>query len=302
MKSRSNGTDGSSTSTSAPSSGSEVQAGHEQPHGNAAAAAGMGSLLGPSGGMLAAMESFFGPEEEVENTAKLHVYVDVDAEEIPIMDRETLTTLAKTGSLPDDHPLTKGAVGHTWIALEYNDLAQIPADLPPQHASLLKNGGKYADSMGFWPAKSYSDDFFDSYVDGKVKHPDTAHEGMEKASQSYEISDDEVRDVLKYADSKSGAKYSVFWYNCTTFAKEAVQAAGKSPPSMGIGAGICLPNAAYDGIKDQQESGVSGTMVDDLEGFDWDAKFEEMYSTPGQNPSANPTTEAREAGGHITRT
>jgi hypothetical protein len=97
-----------------------------------------------------------------------------------------------------------------------------------------------------------------------MRHPDRAHEGSEKAVQTWSLTQAEVDAVIKYAESKHGQKYSVYFFNCTTFAAEAVKAAGKSPPSVSTG-GICFPNAAYDGIKANQEKGRGTTWTKDID-------------------------------------
>jgi len=198
-----------------------------------------------------------GPEVK---PAKLHLYTDVDVANLGIKD------------------LKEGNVGHTWIALEWNDPTAVPNDIAGKHKTELANGGKYADAMGFWPAVNegiyYSTDLFDSYVKGWMRHPDRAHEGNEKASQTWDITADEAKAVIGYADGKKSAKYSVYFYNCTTFAKEAVKAAGKSPPSMGT-MGVCYPNAVYNGIKKRQDNGQGNTMVEDM-----DSGVQSMHNGP----------------------
>jgi hypothetical protein len=182
--------------------------------------------------------------------AKLHMFVDIDVKSLGIKD------------------LTSGRVGHTWIALEYIDTAAVPDAVPGEHKALLQAGGKYADPMGFWPDTQngvyYNPNPFKSWVDGWMRHPDRAHEGSEKAVQTWAITQAEVDAVIAYAESKRGAKYSVYFFNCTTFGAEAVKAAGKSPPSHST-AGICFPNAAYDGIKANQAKGRGNTEVHDLD-------------------------------------
>ncbi|TNE91779.1 MAG: hypothetical protein EP330_04045 [Deltaproteobacteria bacterium] len=256
----------------------------EQARGNGAAAADLSTS--PENGLDGALGMAAG------TPAKLHVYVDLEAQEISMWNpREAKKNLER------------GAVGHTWIALEYPDVSQIPDTVHPKHAGYLRQGGKYADSMGFWPGdEGYSTNPLNSYVSGRVKQPDTSHQGREKASQSYDLTHEEVGKVIDYAESKRGAKYSVYGYNCTSFAKESVEAAGKSAPSMST-LGIAMPNAAYEGIKKQQANGTEGTMVDDLDGLDFDALYEERYgNTAGQNPDADPTTQQREDAGHVKRT
>ena len=191
-----------------------------------------------------------------DKVARLHYLVDVDVKDLGLKD------------------LKEGRVGHTWISLEYDDPAAVPASVPANHRGLLNEGGKYSDPMGFWPKfwvdeegnrrGGYSTNLFKSYVPGEVRHPDRAHEGAEKAVQTWHLTQPEVERVLAYAESKRDAKYSVFFYNCTTFGAEAVKAAGKSPPSSST-AGICFPNAAYDGIKKNQDKERGTTWLKDVD-------------------------------------
>ena len=186
-----------------------------------------------------------------QKVAKLHLYADIEAQSMGIAE------------------LKNGRVGHTWIALEYIDTAKIPDTVPGNHKALLLNGGKYADPMGFWPDIAngvyYSPNPFNSYVQGWMRHPDDAHQGQEKASQTWLLTQAEVDAVIAYAESKRGAQYSVFFYNCTHFGVGAVKAAGKSPPSSTM-AGIAMPNALYDGIKARQKKGEGDTMTKDFDG------------------------------------
>ncbi|MBK9034717.1 MAG: DUF4157 domain-containing protein [Myxococcales bacterium] len=183
--------------------------------------------------------------------AKLHLYADIEAKSMGIAE------------------LQNGSVGHTWIALEYLDTAAIPDSVPGNHKALLQNGGKYADPMGFWPdianGIGYSPNPLNSYVQGWMRHPDDAHQGAEKASQTWLLTQAEVDSVIRYAESKRGAKYSVFFFNCTHFGVGAVKAAGKSAPSATM-AGIAMPNALYDGIKARQQKGEGDTMTKDFDG------------------------------------
>jgi Domain of unknown function (DUF4157) len=182
--------------------------------------------------------------------AKLHLFVDIDVKELGFSD------------------LTAGDVGHTWISLEYRDPLAVPATVDAAHKPLLEKKGKYADPMGFWPAVNegvgFSVNPLFPWVKGWMRHPDRAHEGAEMATQTWDIGHDAVNNVIKYAESKRTALYSVYDYNCTTFAKEAVEAAGKSPPGM-TSMGFAMPNAAYDGIKERQKAGIGQTSVTDFD-------------------------------------
>ncbi len=183
--------------------------------------------------------------------AKLHLYADIEAKDLGIAE------------------LKNGSVGHTWIAIEYKDPATVPNTVHAAHKALLKTPGKYADPMGFWPdianGVGYSTNLIKSYVAGWMRHPDRAHEGAEKAMQTWELTQAEVDAVIAYAESKRGAQYSVYFFNCTTFGVQAVAAAGKSAPAAST-MGICFPNALYDGIKARQDKGVGDTMTKDFDG------------------------------------
>jgi hypothetical protein len=206
--------------------------------------------VGPAGPTGAAAGGGAAPHGGGAKVAKLHLFVDIEAPSIGIKE------------------LKEGAVGHTWIAIEYDDPATVPATVNAAHLPLLRAGGKYSDPMGFWPDIQnnvfYSTNVFSSYVKGWMRHPDRAHEGAEKAMQTWDLTQAEVDAVIAYAESKRGAQYSVYFFNCTTFGVEAVQAAGKSAPSGG--SLVMYPNALYDSIKKRQEKGQGDTMVKDFDG------------------------------------
>lgn len=203
--------------------------------------------------------------------AKLHIHADIDATEMGLSE------------------LLNGQVGHAWVSLEWNDPTAIPATVStkhPQHAHYLQSRagqGMFADPFGFWPYMfsaydealdqwagapdrvSYSPNPFDSYVKGQMVHPDQLHQGSVKATQSYDLTEAEAIKVMDYSASKVGADYSVYYYNCTTFAKEAVEAAGKSAPSSGY-MGVCYPNRLYDSIKARHAAKKGTTTMHDAPG------------------------------------
>ena len=149
-------------------------------------------------------------------------------------------------------------------APDENDLAdflkeqkdRISSDLAENFQTASQWGGfhsRAADSVG------YSQNPFDSYVPGQVLHPDYIHDA--KATQTYELTRNEVNSVLEYAESKKTADYSVFFYNCTTFAKEAVKAAGQNPPKSGVGS-VCYPDKLYKSIKSNFDKGRGTTELE----------------------------------------
>ncbi|MFN3201227.1 MAG: hypothetical protein ACE366_22695 [Bradymonadia bacterium] len=180
------------------------------------------------------------------HVARLHLYAKVDVAEMTL-----------------EH-LEQGHVGHTWVALEWKDPSAVPEDIHAAHRPLLQSGGAYADPFGFWPAEGYETNVLSSYVKGVLLQPDTAYQGSEQASQTWDLTQAEAESVIEYAESKRDAEYSVYFYNCTTFGKEAVEAAGKSPPSM-CDVNVCMPNTLYEGIKERQDDRQGQTRTHDLE-------------------------------------
>jgi hypothetical protein len=184
--------------------------------------------------------------------AKVHLMVDLASRHIGLKE------------------LGSGLVGHTWVSVEWNDPTQVPDTIPGGHKTMLENGGKYADSMGFWPdldglhtedgeGVGYKQNIFKSWVQGHMRNPDDAYEGSEKATMTYQVTTAQAQKALRYADSKVAAPYSVYHFNCSTFARDFVKAAGHSAPSMG--AGICLPDKAYDSILGKAKKGKEGAEV-----------------------------------------
>jgi hypothetical protein len=86
---------------------------------------------------------------------------------------------------------------------------------------------------------------FNSYVPGRVEEPDDAHHPL--VSQPYELTQSQVDSLLGYVDGRRHSRYSLCFYNCTTFASQAVQSTGHQPPSSST-LGVHYPNALYNGI------------------------------------------------------
>lgn len=190
-------------------------------------------------------------EKGNQKPARVHLMADVDVTSLGIKD------------------VQEGNVGHTWVALEWKDPSAVPASIPGNHRSLLMaGGGKQADPFGFWPAINegiyYSTNLFNSYVKGWLRHPDEAHKDSVKASQSWDITEDQAKSVITYAESQRSAQYSVYFYNCTTFGVGAIKAAGLSAPSGG--SLVCYPNQLYDSIKSRHQAGTGDTHAEEMDG------------------------------------
>jgi hypothetical protein len=100
-----------------------------------------------------------------------------------------------------------------------------------------------------------------SYVPGRVEEPDTAHAA--KGLMSYDLTQKQVDSMMGYVNSKREAQYSLFFFNCVTFATQAVAAAGQTPPD-GSTLGICMPNTLYKSILELKQEGNPNAMTTPL--------------------------------------
>jgi hypothetical protein len=177
--------------------------------------------------------------------------------------------------------LQNAQVGHSWVSLEYNDPTAVPDEINPLTKALLQAG--YA-SFGFWPLinrtgdMTYPDDSQQrvdagltpgngtsndtahrgfslnpfKWVPGRVEEPDLAH--APKGTVEYSLNLQELKNMLAYVEGKKNANYNLYRFNCTTFAVDAVKAAGKSAPG-GSMLGVCLPNALYADMDKMSKKG-----------------------------------------------
>ena len=206
--------------------------------------------------------------------AKLMIHSDTET-----VDRSKL-------SLPE---LMAARVGHSWCSLEYNDPTQVPDTVAEPTKSLIEMG---YESFGFWPLinrtgdntypeqaqervdmgitpgsgtsndvshRGFSKNPFNAWVPGCVEEPDMSH--APKATKAYDLNQEEVNKVLGYMNSKRNAAYSLYKFNCTTFAVDAVKAAGKNAPGGDNFMGVCLPNALYSDLYDMQQDGDSSVTT-----------------------------------------
>lgn len=81
-------------------------------------------------------------------------------------------------------------------------------------------------------------------IPGRVEEPDRAHQDEVKVKKEYDLTYEQVKAMLGYVNSSRNKDYHLYNYNCTTFAVEAVKAAGQTASNCSS-SGICLPNALY---------------------------------------------------------
>lgn len=183
--------------------------------------------------------------------------------------------------------LMNAQVGHSWVSLEATDPNKISDEVNPRTKALMEAG--YA-SFGFWPLINRTGDFtlpqqsqqmvdmgltpgggtsdnpahtgFSlnpfKWVPGRVEEPDLAHQP--KGTIEYSLNMDELKKMLAYVDSKRNSDYNLYRFNCTTFAVDAVKAAGKNAPG-GSMMGVCLPNALYADMLERQKDGDSSVTL-----------------------------------------
>ncbi len=130
-----------------------------------------------------------------------------------------------------------------------------------------------------WPQKLYSPgEYADTYGGyagpisvgpGEVKHPDTAHEDdATKAYKHYPVKEKEFDKALDTAVERynSPPPYVLTGYNCTAFAREIVQAAGKSYPGKGLLPGMAYtPGNLYWAIMKEWTKGKKNVATQDSE-------------------------------------
>ena len=153
--------------------------------------------------------------------------------------------------------------------------------------------------LGYTPGAGASKDpahrgfAFDRSVPGRVEEPDRAHQNDIKIRKEYELTYGQVDAMLKYVNESRNKDYNLYRYNCTTFAVEAVKAAGQTAPSGAV-LGVCFPNALYKELyqKRQQDERIivekldpscdpdSGGKRDIKHG---DKTIKELYQTPKQD-------------------
>ena len=99
--------------------------------------------------------------------------------------------------------------------------------------------------------------------------------------------------MLKYVNESRNKDYNLYRYNCTTFAVEAVKAAGQTAPS-GSFLGVCFPNALYKELYQnrQQDERIIVTKLAPSRDPDSGGKRDirhgdktkkELYQTPKQD-------------------
>jgi Domain of unknown function (DUF4157) len=124
-------------------------------------------------------------------------------------------------------PLTD-KVGHSWV-------------------KLVDDAGRFW-TYGFWPQSSLGPSDINKDVAGCVHHPDVAHSPT--ASQTFELTAAEFAAAKAKATAlcSSSPNYNLFGLQCTSFAGQILEAAGKSP-SLGFGLIWESPNALHSWIR-----------------------------------------------------
>ncbi|HEY0711082.1 MAG TPA: hypothetical protein VGF45_00290, partial [Polyangia bacterium] len=80
------------------------------------------------------------------------------------------------------------------------------------------------------------------------------------AVQSYDLRQSEVENLLQFVEQTRGRDYNLLTHNCTTWAVQAVQAAGQRPPDSRMGT-VANPASLYAGIRDNERRGDGGART-----------------------------------------
>jgi len=148
--------------------------------------------------------------------------------------------------------LAQHQVGHSFIKVKLKP-GTAPLDtLAAPTNDLLASRGET--QLGFWPQGRFKSNPLDSWMAGSVREPDTIHNP--KGAVTYDLSAAQLAALFGYVQLHRSSRYSVYFYNCTTFAVEATRAAGQTPPNGALFGGVCLPNALYAGILRAERAGV----------------------------------------------
>jgi hypothetical protein len=83
--------------------------------------------------------------------------------------------------------------------------------------------------------------------------------------RSYELTQPQVNHFLSYVNAHRHAMYSVYFFNCSTFAEEAVKASGHvSPRGSGTSLLPVVPQEMYRSILELKEKGEPGAETTPL--------------------------------------
>jgi hypothetical protein len=193
----------------------------------------------------------------VSTVARLHLNVAVQPPDPRLLpsDRTQLTLRTIRAAGEGVSP------GHSWLSLEYHDPSAVPDEVPEPSRDLLRSGGT---SISFgpyvWPVPLNP---FNSYVDGGVAEP-TDWRGAQ-AVRSYELTQPQVNQFLNYVNAHRRAQFSLYFFNCGTFAEEAVKASGHvSPRGSETSWTPAAPQEMYRSILALKEKGESGAETTPL--------------------------------------
>ena len=129
--------------------------------------------------------------------------------------------------------------------LKYREEAFVPErERDARYTTDRERARRYTPGAGASRDRSHDGYDLEKSVPGRVEEPDRAHQNEIRISKKYKLTYDQVKSMLGYVDSSRNKDYHLRDYNCTTFAVDAVKAAGQTAPS-GSFLDICYPNALY---------------------------------------------------------
>ncbi len=181
---------------------------------------------------------------------------------------------------PDPGRLGDGGTAASWklkvmVDVEAPSAADVGAStVGHTYVEFIDSTGR-ASTFGFYPNKASGtpDPMFHPIVGGCVVHPDTNHAACVDYIEEFSLTKKEFDDALSFAKAacKAPPRYNLQTWNCTTFAVEVANRAGKSlPPVRGkVGSGMLSttadnPNTLFEGLM-RRDVGPTYQLTGDTE-------------------------------------
>ena len=155
--------------------------------------------------------------------------------------------------------LKEQRLGHSFLTVDLLPGMSAPKTADETSKSILEQNS--STQLGFYPASDVAVNPVNSYIPGTVVEPDNQFPA--KGWESYTLTVKQLEAFYGFVASHRSAPYSVYLFNCTTFALKAVKAAGHSPPTGSDFNPVAMPNHVYAAIAADRDNGskdgVAGT-------------------------------------------
>ncbi|HEY0708683.1 MAG TPA: M91 family zinc metallopeptidase, partial [Polyangia bacterium] len=153
-----------------------------------------------------------------------------------------------------------GQFGHAWLALE----VPRPEDVPdnwrlrfPDHYRGLVNAGRIplGHHVGFYPPPDDLVGALAQNLPGEIQIELGRDLFYVAGIQTYEVSIDQMTNILTFVDDNRRRRYNGFSSNCVNFAYCALESVGLTPPPLPRMRAAALPNDILRGIEARRVNG-----------------------------------------------